>query len=56
MGVNRHEADSGRGASAMDFEMQTFRVHFDAESHIRFADVPSVLNGIMYRYRLIVVS
>lgn len=48
--------DSGREVAAMVFEMRIFRVHFDAARHIRFADVPSVLNGIMYRYRLIVVS
>ena len=54
MRVNRHEADSGRAISVMDFEMRTFRAHFDAESHIRF-DVPSMLNGISKgsRYRLI---
>lgn len=56
MVANRHEVDSGRVASAMDFEMRTFRAHFGDASHIRFADVPSVFNGIMYRYRLIVVS
>lgn len=54
MGVNRHETDSGRAISVMDFEMRTFRAHFDAASHIRF-DVPSMLNGISKgsRYRLI---
>jgi len=35
--------DSGRAVSAMDFEMRTFRVHFDATSHIRF-DAPSILS------------